>query len=39
MDDGTVAYVEQIDMKPFTTLVYIIGPNENFKLSACIRVF
>ena len=38
MEDGTIAYVEQVAMKPFTTMVYIIGPNEDFKISACIRV-
>ena len=38
MEDGTVAYAEQASMKPFNTLVYIIGPNEAFTISARIRV-
>ena len=38
MSDGTIAYAEQVSMKPFTTFVYIIGPNEDFTISACIRV-
>jgi len=38
MPDGTIAYAEQVSMKPFTTLLHIVGPNEDFTISACIRV-
>ena len=38
MEDGTIAYAEQVSMKPFTTFVYVIGPNEAFTISAHIRV-
>ena len=37
MADGTQIYLEQVSMTPFTTHVYIIGPNEDFKFSATVK--
>lgn len=37
MTDGTLIYLEQVSMAPFTTHIYVIGPNEDFKFSATVR--
>lgn len=39
MEDGTLIYLEQVNMTPFSTYVHIIGPNNDFELTSLVRVF
>lgn len=34
MDDGTSIYLEQVSLAPFTTFIYVIGPNKDFEFFA-----